>query len=822
MKENLDINLIEEEKNNSLIINQGKKIIKNKRTKEEYLDEILSIIENNFQDIEYTEIIKTNPSSLFDLITESKIKSWEKKLFNINSKKLISSSKSEENIFSKINTIKIEEKQVIQNDSLRTRSRESDLYPNFKLILNQTLLYYCHKTKANYKQGLNELFGGFILLKYKLPNISLIDIINLSSSLIDKYFPNYFYEKNIYSLKSAISLFQILLKYHEPTVYNKLEKCEVKPELYSLNWIINYQSSKFHIDLFYYFWDNIISINDPLFIHFFLVALIQYHRELIINCDQNYLLALMNNLPIKTKFDLDLIINKALAIRKNTPYSFRLWVNKIGFLRKDYKDIEINYEKYKPNTFMALPLFPSEILFYIYKDQINCIDSRCKNYINNLGHISPGLEFKKIQEDNKNIKYGDKLYNLRQLKSLAENHICEKCTMKLEKNFKYFIFDLRMKQNKEGININETGYLPQEKKINISQEELKSLDFSTIITNRFLNQRGIYHFIFISSETDNFNNFEKNYYKDNISEEDKFKMLFGFMQPKLKEKELNIDEAKKDLNMEEIYKLKEYDNIKKTISTMIKNNFPYVSYIYGGFEQVHKESKRFKIELLNHIKEKCYLCLNKNNTTEKRKISYDTYDKNKEEEKNILYQHLWEKKEKINYNNLSFFINNPNIKIHLGILKAYKNEQIEESKIQILITELINKFELVLYKFNKEKQFLEFESTIMILDSNKKKEYYDLGMENDIEEKQQNFELTLLEKIKVNNIISIKKKKKNKNIVNIEIKEEKRRNIFSVNNFNINNINNIVIDFSSEKDSKNFILSFKSLINMYKAYIKNK
>ena len=816
MKENLEINIIEEEKNNSLIINPEKKISNKKRTKEEYLDEIVSIIENNFQDIEYTEIIKANPSSLFDLITESKFKSWGKKLFNINTKKLISSNKSEEKIFAKINTLKIEEKRVIQNDSLRTRSRESELYPNLKLILNQSLLYYCHKTKANYKQGLNELFGGFILIKYKLPNLSLIDIINLVSSLIDKFFPNYFYEKNIYSLKSAIALFQILLKYHEPTVYNKLEKGEVKPELYSLNWWINYQSSKFHIDLFYYFWDKIISIDDPLFIHFFLVALIQYHRELIINCDQNYLLALMNNLPIKTKFDLDIIINKALDIRNNTPYSFRLWVNKIGFLRKDYKDIEINYEKFKPDTFMALPLFPSEILFYIYKDQINCIDSRCKNYINNLGQISPKLEFKKINEKNRNVKYGDKLYNLRQLKSLAENHICEKCTMKLEKNFKYFLFDLRMRQNEGEININETGFLPQEKKINISQEELKSLDFSSIITNRFLNQRGIYHFIFLSSETDAFNNFEKNYYKDNISEEDKFKMVFGFMEPKLMEKELNIDEAKKDLNMEEIYRLKEYDNIKKSISTMIKSNFPYVSYIYGGFEQVHKESKRFKIDLLNHIKEKCYLCLNKNNTIDQGKISYD---KNKEEEKNILYQHLWEKKEKINYNNLSFFINNPNIKIHLGILKEYKGEQIEEDKIQILITELINKFELVLYKFNKEKQFLEFESTIMILDSHKKKEYYDLGKENDVEDKQQNLELTLLEKIRVKSVISIKTNKKNKNIVNIEIKEEKRRNIFGVNNFKVNNI---VIDFSSDKDSKNFILSFKSLINMYKEYIKTK
>ena len=816
MKENSEINIIEEEKNNSLIINPEKKISNKKRTKEEYLDEIVSIIENNFQDIEYTEIIKANPSSLFDLITETKFKSWEKKLFNINTKKLISSNKSEEKIFAKINTLKIEEKRVIQNDSLRTRSRESELYPNLKLILNQSLLYYCHKTKANYKQGLNELFGGFILIKYKLPNLSLIDIINIVSSLIDKFFPNYFYEKNIYSLKSAISLFQILLKYHEPTVYNKLEKGEVKPELYSLNWWINYQSSKFHIDLFYYFWDKIISIDDPLFIHFFLVALIQYHRELIINCDQNYLLALMNNLPIKTKFDLDIIINKALDIRNNTPYSFRLWVNKIGFLRKDYKDIEINYEKYKPDTFMALPLFPSEILFYIYKDQINCIDSRCKNYINNLGQISPKLEFKKINEKNGNIKYGDKLYNLRQLKTLAENHICEKCTMKLEKNLKYFLFDLRMRQNDGEININETGFLPQEKKINISQEELKSLDFSSIITNRFLNQRGIYHFIYLSSETDTFNNFEKNYYKDNISEEDKFKIVFGFMEPKLREKELNIDEAKKDLNMEEIYRLKEYDNIKKSISTMIKNNFPYVSYIYGGFEQVHKESKRFKIDLLNHIKEKCYLCLNKNNTIDQGKISYD---KNKEEEKNILYQHLWEKKEKINYSNLSFFINNPNIKIHLGILKEYKGEQIEEDKIQILITELINKFELVLYKFNKEKQFLEFESTIMILDSHKKKEYYDLGKENDVEDKQQNLELTLLEKIRVKSVISIKTNKKNKNIVNIEIKEEKRRNIFGVNNFKVNNI---VIDFSSDKDSKNFILSFKSLINMYKAYIKTK
>ena len=147
--------------------------------------------------------------------------------------------------------------------------------------------------------------------------------------------------------------------------------------------------------------------------------------------------------------------------------------------------------------------------------------------------------------------------------------------------------------------------------INISQEELKSLDFNEKIISRFLNQRGNYHFIFLSSETEQFINYEKNYYKDNITQEEQYQMLFGFLKPQQKERELNFAEAKKDLNMDQTFKLKEYDNMKKSIGSMIKNNFPYVSYVYGGYEQVHKESKRFKVELINHKKDKCYLCKNK-------------------------------------------------------------------------------------------------------------------------------------------------------------------------------------------------------------------
>jgi len=109
----------------------------------------------------------------------------------------------------------------------------------------------------------------------------------------------------------------------------------------------------------------------------------------------------------------------------------------------------------------------------------------------------------------------------------------------------------------------------------------------------------------------------------------------------------------------------------------------------------------------------------------------------------------------------------------------------------------------------------------MLLDYKKKKEYYDLGKEdNDIEEKNnKNLELTLIEKITINNIISISLDIKANNIVNILIKDEQSKKVLKKEN---NVAYNIVIDFSSDRESKNFFISFKSLIALYKTNLKNK
>jgi hypothetical protein len=123
----------------------------------------------------------------------------------------------------------------------------------------------------------------------------------------------------------------------------------------------------------------------------------------------------------------------------------------------------------------------------------------------------------------------------------------------------------------------------------VDQDELKSPEFNKVITARFVPERGLYHFIFLTSTTDTFSEFE-NFYLDNTSEEDRMKMMCGLLKQTKVDKELNLEDASKTLTPKQIYKLKEYDNMRNALNSMQKENFPYVGYVYGGFTAIHKES----------------------------------------------------------------------------------------------------------------------------------------------------------------------------------------------------------------------------------------
>ena len=776
--------------NENLNINKEMKKIKKKEKEDraKYISQAKEYINFNVKDTKYLDIIKNTPELLFETLEESKIMKWEIKLFNNFS---YTKTTTDEMISSVEKNTSFQN--VIKNDSVRTRVRESILVDNFKDNLENMITYYCKVKNVYYKQGLNEIFGPLLLMKHKIKQMKLSKIFLWGDLFIDRFLPNYYYEKEFFSLKSSLGLFIILLKYHEPSVYNRLDKMEILPEMYATNWLMTLMSGKVKLDILFVLWDYIIDHDDPLFIHFMLVAFLQYKRELIINCDRSLLPPLISNLTILSKKELKTIVDKADELIRKTPFSFRILANKLGFLIPHYKTLKEQYELYKPQSIPAMPLFPQEIFYITYSDIIQCPDPDCDNEkgfqkIIKGGKVKYKLDFGLI--DNPNVDdYGEKM----------EGHICEKCNLQVKKDLSFFLIDLRI-LNKEDNARDSIGILP--KMIDVGQEDLKSEDLCEILANKYKDERGKLHFVFITSTTDTFTKFESNFYKDNITEQDKKKMFYGLIEQKKIDKELDLKAG--DLSFKDIYKLKEYDNLRNTLKSFQKNNYPYVSFVYGGFYKIHEESLKLGIELNLHDKEKCAFCY-------ERKAQKKNKSKNEEEkEKNKLYKLLWEHKKKIKYSNLSQYFKDPKISICFGSLLEYKGQSLLKEKIQILIATLFSQFKIEIYKFDIKKS------------NSDKDNYYDLGI-ND--EDQKDRELIILEELKISDIIGLNVDKKTKNILHFNLKDKsaKKKEIKVKNKEkNIQDYYNMIVDLSSSNDAKHFFRIFKNMSEEYRNHYKKK
>ncbi len=258
---------------------------------------------------------------------------------------------------------------------------------------------------------------------------------------------------------------------------------------------------------------------------------------------------------------------------------------------------------------------------------------------------------------------------------------------------------------------------------------------------------------------------------------------------------------------------------------------PFVIFIgfgfFLGFITSYMIFKINKLELENKILEKRILEeRNKNKEKEpikeEQKKEYEKKEEKKNEEednkeKEELYKSLWGHKQKIKYKDVSVFFKSPN-QVHLCILKEYKKKDIEYGQVQILIYELFDKYEIEIYKFDTKKQYNDFETTMVRMKKKEKQQYYDYGKQNNDDD----LELTLLEKVPVIDILSITPNSKAKNIITCEIRgeaiEKHFMGIFKKKN-KFESIN-IVFDFSSTKEAKSFINSFKDLIRKYKESLK--
>ena len=526
---------------------------------------------NSFEDELRKSYSKKDIMHCFDSITETKITGWENKLFesklpirdfsNVTDPDIINEECSDQKISKLINC-----------DIERTRVQESIYMNNFKDYVLKILVYYINKNNISYKQGLNEIVGPFILLKYKF-KISFSSIYKIFVCFVDKFLTNYFHEKEFYSLRSSLSLINLLLRYHDTELFHQFEKYCISPDLYATAWIITLFSSRCTLNVTYYLWDKLILFDDSLFPLFFIVALLIINKQKFFNIDSTIILSILCQLQIKTIEEVNEILDYATMIREKTPNSFYILANKLEIFNFDSKNLENSFKTYKPDKMLALPIFSNELFFIL--NIIGCPDERCEHFLNNK-------------------KFND----------LSKCFFCR--TKDLRKNIYYIILDLRIFEDEDNNKSSESfpGYLP--KTLRVKTEELRDPTFPKNILNKYKVDKDKYQFILITSETGYFEEYENKFYRYKGKRNSKLDVFYK------KNTEIDIDKVKEVFEKKKGKKkdyllLKEYDNFRKIINEMNNEKFQYVSYVYGGFKDIHSFAKKNKIDLMEHGKN-CILC----------------------------------------------------------------------------------------------------------------------------------------------------------------------------------------------------------------------
>ena len=149
---------------------------------------------------------------------------------------------------------------------------------------------------------------------------------------------------------------------------------------------------------------------------------------------------------------------------------------------------------------------------------------------------------------------------------------------------------------------------------------------------------------------------EKFYEEEEMTEERNRQFNLGMITKS--NKELNLRKVNSTLDDEQEtgvmkMQLKEFDNFKKAIMFMVKEKFPYVSYIYGGFNEVHSFSMKYKVSLLGHKKE-CYICAKKEKEKNGLIKSFKNFGKMFKKTFHINRRDSYKKEESINNSLVNF------------------------------------------------------------------------------------------------------------------------------------------------------------------------
>ena len=508
---------------------------------------------------------------------------------------------------------------VTDNDVERTRNLESINYPDYHKYLKQLLVFYCEKNKIKYKQGLNEIMGILLLMKFIDETIELFEVYNIFSLFIDLFFCNYYYLKDIYALKSSCSLIQLLLRYHEPELYNRFNKAFVISEVYATNWLLTALSNKNSFEVCILLYNFIINYNDKAMIYFLNIAFLLINKELIFSQDVFKVIECITKLGIDNIEKAKAILELAIKIKENTPYSIYILIDILQIFKYRSQFVKIQFEKLKPDHFLVFPIFPSEVLYSSFPSVLSCPNYTCKNFDNLYSKNNwPRKELCQCCKD-KNIKY-------------------------FQKSISYFLCDIRIFNKESDVYI--CGVFPKMKIF--PKNVLTGNDFENNFI-KFLKENskdGPIHVIFVPNRTNNFEKYENKLYSQKLTEVEKFTEKYGLSDKKEETLDEKLVKNYLKYNKDEGNLIKEYDNFRKIVKTLMQNGVKYISFSYGGFTEIHYLLNILKLPLASHNLKDCKFCSELQKRLQKKKsmISEDTFNTLCSSEKNVVLSCIYNQK----------------------------------------------------------------------------------------------------------------------------------------------------------------------------------
>jgi len=122
--------------------------------------------------------------------------------------------------------------------------------------------------------------------------------------------------------------------------------------------------------------------DDELFIHFFILAFLEYHQDNILSVDYSQIPSVLSQLCNKNIKEVDTIFQRAKKIKEQTPHSLKLLVMKLEIFKPKSTRLKELFLLYEPESLLCLPILPSEVFFIAYNNIIKCPDYECRNFIN--------------------------------------------------------------------------------------------------------------------------------------------------------------------------------------------------------------------------------------------------------------------------------------------------------------------------------------------------------------------------------------------------------------------------------------------------------